>query len=110
MMTQNIIYLITCTMNGRVYVGKSKNPGQRWSSHRSKLRAGKHPCKELQQDWDAWGAKNFTFRCVEIEDHDEDMEAVVLGSVRDRCYNTNLKKQAREETLDAGEFSDDFYY
>ena len=110
-MTQQIVYIITCTRNGRVYVGKTKNPGQRWSSHRSKLRKGTHPCKDLQEDWDIWGARYFTFRCVNIEEPDEDMEAVVLGRLGEgRCYNQNMKKQAREETLDAGDFPDDFYY
>lgn len=109
-MNQRIIYMITCTRNGRMYVGKTKNPGQRWSSHRSKLRKGTHPCKDLQEDWDIWGAQFFTFRCVEIEEAGEDMEAVVLGRIgSERCYNTNMKTQAYEETLDAFDLPDEFY-
>jgi hypothetical protein len=47
------IYLITNTRTGKVYVGKTKNTGNRWAVHRSELRLGKHSNPDLQLDYSA---------------------------------------------------------
>src|SRR6188508_1235746 len=45
------IYLITCTQNGRQYVGSSKDIAYRWRKHREKLSSGRHWNRYLQRAW-----------------------------------------------------------
>lgn len=59
------IYLITCTANGRVYVGSSYNIRRRWIEHRRDLRGNYHPNRHLQRAWNKYGEPAFT--CVELE-------------------------------------------
>jgi group I intron endonuclease len=59
------IYLITNTLNNRVYVGHSNNCKKRWSSHRSLLKNNKHYNKELQEDYNNQSVKDFTYSIKE---------------------------------------------
>jgi hypothetical protein len=48
------IYAIRLNIEGeRAYVGSSVNMRSRLLSHRSNLRRGNHPCRELQAAWNA---------------------------------------------------------
>lgn len=58
------IYKITCTANGRAYVGASVNIEQRFAMHRHKLNNSKHSNSELQNDWNKYGAGAFAFEIV----------------------------------------------
>jgi len=58
------IYKIINNINGKVYVGSSKNVQARKRSHYCYLRAGKHPNKHLQNAWDHYGEENFSFEIV----------------------------------------------
>lgn len=106
-MNQRIIYKITCSPTGWVYVGSTKNPGSRWSSHKSDLRRGKHANPSLQGDWDRYGSNSFTFRCVEIEDQNEDMEAVIIAAHRGYCYNVVKKAQGLSDMKLDGDIPED---
>lgn len=59
------IYQIRNIVNGRVYVGKSKDIPFRWKGHLSNLRAGTHPNRPLSSDWAAFGESNFVFEVLE---------------------------------------------
>lgn len=59
------IYQIRNIVNGKIYVGSSKNMPQRWKKHRSKLKHRKHPSKHLQNAWDKYGACSFVFEVLE---------------------------------------------
>lgn len=60
---QNIpgIYKITCLINKRVYIGQSRKIKHRCQTHRSRLRNGKHKNYHLQNAWNKYGEKYFTF-------------------------------------------------
>lgn len=45
------IYKITNNKNGKVYIGQSQNMYERWKQHRTALKNGNHPNKEMQKDW-----------------------------------------------------------
>jgi DNA-binding transcriptional regulator YiaG len=66
------IYTITCTVNGRVYVGQTtKRLCQRWGDHRGLLRVGKWSRKGtclLQEDFDSYGEDCFVFAHVDQAD------------------------------------------
>lgn len=102
-MKQSIIYQIRCVATGKVYIGKTKNPGSRWSAHKSKLRAGTHHCIELQQDWDYYGDRYFDFHCMDIEAEHEDMEALHIAKVNDFCYNTQMKQRSYQRMVEEHE-------
>jgi hypothetical protein len=59
------IYTITNILNGKIYVGLSKNIEQRWAVHKSHLDKKKHSCKYLQHAWDAHGKESFLFEILE---------------------------------------------
>ncbi len=59
------IYLITCTANGKIYIGSTNNLRNRWNSHRSQLRAGNHPNQHMQRSWDKHGEESFTMTVLE---------------------------------------------
>ena len=99
-MKQSIIYQIRCFPNGKIYIGKTKNPGSRWSNHKSKLRSGRHHCPALQSDWDHFGERFFDFHCVAIEAEHEDMEALYISAVSDLCYNRQMKKRSYEKMVE----------
>lgn len=58
------IYAITCTPNGRVYIGSSVNISKRWKYHRFALRKGTHDNRHMQNAWNKYGEESFTFSIV----------------------------------------------
>lgn len=58
------VYTITCTVNGRRYIGSTSNVYNRWKAHKSWLRLNQHPVVLLQSDWNEHGAAAFEFRVV----------------------------------------------
>jgi group I intron endonuclease len=61
----SIIYRITCTTNGKFYVGSTINKKQRWNRHRRELRAGTHPNKNMLASWQKYGEASFVFEVLE---------------------------------------------
>lgn len=60
--------MIKNLVNGKVYVGQSKNSNginYRLAYHKSKLRKGVHPNKHLQASYNKYGEHNFSFSIIE---------------------------------------------
>lgn len=55
------IYYIVNNLNGKYYIGSSKNIEQRFTHHRYKLRCNKHTSHYLQRAWNKYGKDNFSF-------------------------------------------------
>lgn len=53
------IYKIENLNNGKIYIGCSKDTKQRLDAHKSYLNSNRHPCKEMQADYN--GDCSFTF-------------------------------------------------
>lgn len=72
---QGVIYKIENLVNGKVYIGQTKqNFERRLKDHLWMLRNGKHDNKHLQNAWNKYGSNNFGFSVVEkcdIEKLDE---------------------------------------
>lgn len=59
---QQGVYGIFCIPVDCVYIGQTYSYfSSRWSVHLSALNRGRHPCKALQEDWEAYGEGGFTF-------------------------------------------------
>ena len=87
------IYIIENKVNGKLYVGSSINPKQRWRQHRFQLKRGTHHCRHLQNAWTKYGSSEFTFLVVE---RDVDLlflsarEQFTMWRYEVNCYNQSL--------------------
>jgi len=106
------IYLIRNELNGRLYVGSSKNIKTRKCCHIGTLNRRTHRNKFLQADWDKCGANAFVFyiveevtenRLIEMEQHYldlfmPDVDGYNLGETAE-CPNRGrkLSKEALEK-------------
>lgn len=59
------IYKITNKVNGKTYIGSTKNVKARWAKHKALLRHSYHHNHHLQAAWNKYGEDSFTFEIVE---------------------------------------------
>jgi group I intron endonuclease len=59
------VYKIRNLVNGRLYVGSSKDIQVRWAEHRTDLRKGVHVNPHLQRAWNKYGEGSFAFEFIE---------------------------------------------
>lgn len=59
------IYKITNTVNGKFYIGSSKNIKRRWLEHKNQLQENRHANDHLQRSWNKYGADCFCFEIIE---------------------------------------------
>ncbi len=64
-MIQSGIYIITCVVSGKIYVGSSNNCRRRWNEHKKLLREDRHHSSHLQRAWNKYGSDSFLFKMVE---------------------------------------------
>lgn len=68
------LYKITCSANGKVYVGSAKNLTDRWKRHVVMLQAGKHFNLHLQNAWSLYGAGSFDYEVItHLGDYNRDL-------------------------------------
>ncbi len=95
------IYKITNMVNGKFYIGSSKNINNRWDNHKQYLRGGYHINPKLQNAWNKYGEDKFIFEIVEeVEPKQEllfDRENYYLLTLkpyeRDIGYNICIKAE-----------------
>lgn len=58
------VYRITCTDNGKQYIGSTKDLARRWNAHKADLQYGRHHSPELQRDYNGYGPQAFVFEVV----------------------------------------------
>lgn len=64
------IYKIRNTVNGKVYIGQSKNIYWRWMSHKCSLNHRRFENPHLQYAWDKYGQDAFEFSIIELCEED----------------------------------------
>jgi hypothetical protein len=93
------IYKIVNRVNGKYYVGSSKDiVGYRWPKHKKELRAKRHKNDYLQNAWNKCGENNFDVIIVEqvprgILLEVEQRYLNIAKSEQDRCYNLKFKSE-----------------
>lgn len=85
------IYAIENLINHKKYIGQTKNPKNRKTSHFSKLRNNKHINKHLQNAWNKYGEFNFIFYIlIKCEDEEANyLEEQIINKWGD--YNSDKK-------------------
>lgn len=63
--TDSGIYKITCTENGKFYIGSTINFRTRCRTHRYTLNANTHKNRALQSAWNKYGKKSFIFEIID---------------------------------------------
>ncbi len=99
------VFQIKNTVNGKVLLGSSKNLEGPLNGHKFMLSIGHHQNKELQSEWNEYGADKFVFEILEIvqvkndpnfslEDELTLLEEIWLDKLQpfgERGYNTDRK-------------------
>ena len=67
------VYKITNKVNGKIYIGCSKNIANRWTQHILLLSQGKHHNRDLQKDFNKHSIINFTFEIIEILNNTDEL-------------------------------------
>lgn len=101
------IYKITNSVDGKIYVGQSKNIYRRWKEHKTELNNKRKNNRHLQYAWNKYKEENFIFciieQCTMDElDSKEDYWINHYNSTNENCgYNVvtggNLSKIIPEE-------------
>ncbi|RSD21080.1 GIY-YIG nuclease family protein [Mesobacillus subterraneus] len=104
------IYKITCTINGKVYIGQTKNIRKRWDEHKYHLRRNIHHSTHMQRAFNKHGEESFLHEVVETcskeqADEREKFWIVFYDSTNKlKGFNLesggNLLKQLAQETKD----------
>jgi predicted transcriptional regulator len=66
------VFQITNTSNGKIFIGKGMNGKGKLNSHQAQLKMGVHRNKGLQQDWNHYGAEQFTFEVLDYLEFRDD--------------------------------------
>jgi group I intron endonuclease len=90
------IYKIINKIDGKYYVGSSKNIQYRWTEHKRQLNNNCHHNDFLQRAWNKYGSNSFDFIILESTDIDKTLltEQKYLDIAKieqDKCYNLNFK-------------------
>ena len=86
------IYKITNLVNGKIYIGSSKDIKYRWSQHKTQLRGTMHGNTYLQNAWNKYNEENFKFEIIEecspeIQFEREQYYLDLLNPFDDNGYN-----------------------
>ena len=57
----SVVYRIMNNLNGKIYIGSSRNIQHRFTEHKNQLNDGWHHSEDLQRDWNLYGENNFSF-------------------------------------------------
>lgn len=97
------IYKITNKLNGKVYIGKSKDIMQRWAAHEHALNKGTHHSTKLQEDFNHnGGIEIFDFSVLEVcapsELNEKERYYTTKFDSIENGYNGNEQKKQQEKS------------
>lgn len=76
------VYKIINLINGKIYIGSTKNMRRRLWKHRALLRHNKHHNPHLQNSWNKYGEENFDYAIIEqcSEEHQYEREQYYIDA------------------------------
>jgi len=90
------VYIISCDLTEKIYVGSTSSFRKRVVSHRSSLSLNKHENPELQQAWNKHGSLAFKFIPLKafktIEKSDAHEEYIIRELGLDNCFNSVISR------------------
>ena len=93
------VYCIRCKVNNKAYIGSSANIKRRWTEHKSLLKTGKHINKQLQEDYNKYGADSFLYltliNCEPQMLSKYENIYMLLFNTRDISMGYNMSRAAR---------------
>lgn len=96
------IYKITNTVNGKIYIGSSKDCSRRYREHMKFFKNGNHPNLHLRKAYEKYGLDAFLFEVIEevIVSKLLEVEQTYLNSTKctDDSIGYNLEKVAGKVT------------
>lgn len=97
------VYVIENLVNGKYYIGSSKNLGARKVSHFGDLKRKNHHCPPLQFAYNKYGRKAFKFFVLEFCDEKDKFKKeqnwLDVFFESDECYNTLKDAEHPKPTL-----------
>jgi len=66
------VFLIRCKVNNKCHIQAATDFRAVINGAKARLGGGLHPYRELQQDWNRFGADNFSFEVLETLKYDKD--------------------------------------
>lgn len=84
------VYEIKNIINGKRYIGSTKDIDKRFKQHKVNLNNGSHLCLPLQRSWNKYGSDNFEFNTLvtcETEEDSRVIEQEYLDKEFDELYN-----------------------
>lgn len=96
------IYKITNKINGKCYIGQSKNIEKRWIGHIKQLNKNQHGNFYLQKAWNKYGQVNFLFEILCICDYEQlnDLETFYWNKYQPNVYNLHRTGNAHNISED----------
>lgn len=92
------IYKLVNKINGKLYIGSTKEFKSNWAQQVRSLRNGKHANRQIQADFNKCGETSFVFEIIEIvEDTEEVRFAKEIECIKEffdheaNCYNVDLQ-------------------
>ena len=89
------IYMIKNVVNGKFYIGSSKDINKRWIIHKSRLKTNKHDNIILQRSYNKHGEDSFIYSIIEETELDNllirEQYYLDLYKNDNLCYNIGLK-------------------
>lgn len=61
----SFIYELRNKANGKIYIGITSNPYQRFHKHISDMKCGCHPVQLMNEDYSEYGAESFEFNVID---------------------------------------------
>lgn len=81
------VYIVTCSANGKHYVGQTKHPRRRWTEHKSYSRRGRRS-SVLYDAIRAYGEDRFSFDVIEVCETEADCDAAEVYWIE--WYNSKV--------------------
>lgn len=92
------IYKIENKVNGKIYVGSSKDIKNRWMQHKRELNKNTHHSVKLQRAWNKYGEENFEFSILEecAEDKRLYLEQYYIDKFKSFFEGYNCKERTKD--------------